>query len=219
MHYNTASCILDVFILLKWLCSGRIGLGWAHDVFTIAYHMLMHFHAYVPYILYIFIYLLYLVLFCVCMCVCVCVSFSLPLSLFLVYVSCVMTLKRKSTPSRNPLRSGASTSFDPTPSFVWFRDDKALQDFSENFSRWGVHSERQSFYHTSPTLTYPLSFTIGVGSHCVTFWSFVHSCWYRSSTPTYMDLIIQYLFLLLMFEVRGLWPFWILYLRCSVSRG
>ena len=48
-----------MFTLLNWLCADRIGLGWAHDVFTIAYHMLMHFHAYVLYILYILIYWLY----------------------------------------------------------------------------------------------------------------------------------------------------------------
>ena len=54
-----------VFTLLNWVFAGRIELGWAHDVFTIAYQMFMHFHAYIPYILYILIYWLYLVLFCV----------------------------------------------------------------------------------------------------------------------------------------------------------
>ena len=34
----------------------------------------------------------------------------------------------------------------------------------------------ESFCWISPTLTYPLSFTVGVGSHCVTSWSLVHSC-------------------------------------------
>ena len=64
-------------------------------------------------------------------------------SLSLVYVSCVMPPKRKSTPSRNPLRFGASTSCDPTPSHVRFCDDKTRQDFSKNFSRRGIHSEGQ----------------------------------------------------------------------------
>ena len=50
--------------------------------------------------------------------------------------------KNKSTPSRNSLHSGTSSS-NPTPSSVWFRDDKALQDFLENFSRRGNHSKRQ----------------------------------------------------------------------------
>ena len=77
----------------------------------------------------------------------------------------------------------------------------------------------KSFCQTSLTLTYPLSFTVEVRSHCVTFWSLVHPCLSRSSTLTCMDLIIQYLFLLLMFEVCTLWSHRILYHMCSVSRG
>ena len=46
-------------------------------------------------------------------------------------------------PSQNPLRTGASTSSDPTPSHIWFRDEDARKDFLENFSRRGVHSERR----------------------------------------------------------------------------
>ena len=91
--------------------------------------MFMHFHAYIPYILYILIYWLWLVLFCV------------SLSLSLVYVSCVMAPKHKSTPSRNPLCFKASTSSDPTPSHVRFRDDKADRTFRS--SRRAVHSKRQ----------------------------------------------------------------------------
>ena len=54
-----------------------------------------------------------------------------------------MAPKRKSTPARNPLRSGASSSTNPSPSTVWFRDDDAFMEFLENFSRQGIHSERQ----------------------------------------------------------------------------
>ena len=54
-----------------------------------------------------------------------------------------MTPKRKSTLARNPLRSGASSSFDPSPSTIWFRDDDAFKAFLENFSRRGIHLERQ----------------------------------------------------------------------------
>ena len=54
-----------------------------------------------------------------------------------------MAPKRKNTPSRNPLCSEVYTSFDPTPSHVQFRDDKSKSDFFENFSRRGIHSERQ----------------------------------------------------------------------------
>ena len=50
----------------------------------------------------------------------------------------------KSAPSQNPLRSRApSLSSDPTPSHIQFRDEDARKDFSENFSRQGVHSERR----------------------------------------------------------------------------
>ena len=54
-----------------------------------------------------------------------------------------MAPKHKSTPARNSLRSGASSSTDLSPSTVRFRDDDAFKAFSENFSRRGIHSEHQ----------------------------------------------------------------------------
>ena len=54
-----------------------------------------------------------------------------------------MAPKRKFNLARNPLHSGAASSFDPSPSNVWFRDDDAFKAFLENFSRRGIHSERQ----------------------------------------------------------------------------
>ena len=54
-----------------------------------------------------------------------------------------MAPKRKFTPSKNPLRSGASTSSDPTPSHILFGDKDARKAFLENFSRRGIHSECQ----------------------------------------------------------------------------
>ena len=68
---------------------------------------------------------------------------SLSLSLSLVYISASMALKGKSTPSQNPLHYGASTSPDPTPFSIRFHDEDAQKDFSEKFSRRGVHSERR----------------------------------------------------------------------------
>ena len=142
------------------------------------------------------------------------------LSLFLL-VSCSMAPKRKSTLSRNPLRSGASTSSDPTPSHVQFCDvmrrpnrTSLITFLNEAFIR-----NAKSFCRTSLTLTYPLSFTVGVRSHCVMSWSLVHLCLYKSSTPICMDLIIQYLSLSLAFKVCALWSLRILYPRCSMSRG
>ena len=70
-----------------------------------------------------------------------CSYLFLPLFLFMSVMS--MAPKRKSTPARNPLHPGASSSSDPSPSNVRFCDDDALKAFSENFSRRGIHSERQ----------------------------------------------------------------------------
>ena len=69
------------------------------------------------------------------------VFISLPLFLFTLVMS--MAPKRKSTPARNPLCSGSSSSSDSTPFSLRFHDDDAHKAFSENFSRLGVHSERQ----------------------------------------------------------------------------
>ena len=66
---------------------------------------------------------------------------SLPLFLFMLVVS--MTPKRKSTLAQNPLRSGLSSSSNPSPSNVQFRDDDAFKAFLENLFRRGIHSERQ----------------------------------------------------------------------------
>ena len=61
------------------------------------------------------------------------VFLSLPFFLFTLFVS--MAPKRKSTPSWNPLRSGTSSSSDPTLSHIRFCDDDAYKAFSEKFSR------------------------------------------------------------------------------------
>ena len=70
-----------------------------------------------------------------------CSSLFLPLFLFTLIVS--MAPKRKSTLAQNPLRSGAFSSSDPSPSNVQFRDDDSFKAFLENFSRRGIHLERQ----------------------------------------------------------------------------
>ena len=65
----------------------------------------------------------------------------LSLILFTLVVS--VAPKRKSTPTRNPFRFDASSSSDPSPSNIRFHDDDAFKAFLENFSRQGIHSERQ----------------------------------------------------------------------------
>ena len=68
------------------------------------------------------------------------VSFSFPLLLVMLVVS--MAPKRKSTLAQNPLHFEASfSSSNLVPLFFRFRNDDAHKAFSENFSRWGIHSE------------------------------------------------------------------------------
>ena len=172
--------------------------------------MLMHFHAYVPYILYILIYWLCFVLFCVFLSPFLSLLFTLVASWQLN-----ISLLRLGTlfVSVHPL---LLMLFPHMFGFVMIKPDRTFRRISldEVFIR-----NAKSFCRTSLTLTYPLSFTVRVGSHCVMSRSFVHPCWYKSSTPTCIDLIIMYLFLLLGFEVRVLWSLRILYSRCSTSRG
>ena len=67
-------------------------------------------------------------------------SFS---SLFLVTLVVSMAPKCKSTPARNPLHFGASTSSDHAPLSLRFHNDDAHKAFMENFSRRGIHSKCQ----------------------------------------------------------------------------
>ena len=147
------------------LCVQRFGLGCAHNAICFACHMFMHF----PCIHTLFsIYLLYLN----CLELFWLSFLSLPLFLFTFVVS--MTSKCKSTPARNPLHSGASSSSDFAP----------LSLFGSVMMMPTRHSQRtfldevfiqntKSYWRTLPTLTFPLSFTIGNGSHCVTSQSLV----------------------------------------------
>ena len=66
---------------------------------------------------------------------------SLSLSLFSFTLIVFMTSKRKSTPSQSPLHFGASTSSDPTPSYIRFHYEDAHKAFSKKFSWRGIHYE------------------------------------------------------------------------------
>ena len=115
------------------LCTDWFRLGWAHDAYLHVTCLCIS-HAYVQSFQYIWYYWCCLRLFWL--------SFLfLPLFLFTLVVS--MAPKCKSTPARNPLCFGASSSFDPSPSNVQFRDDDAFKAFSENFFRRGIHSKCQ----------------------------------------------------------------------------
>ena len=76
-----------------------------------------------------------------------------------------------------------------------------LRHFRKTFLDEAFIQNAKSFWRTLPTPTFPLSFTVGDGSHCVTSRSPVLSCLSRSSTPICTGLIGQYLFSSLVFEV------------------
>ena len=125
------------------MCAGRIGLGWAHDVFTFACHMFMHFSCTRTIFFFFFISIL-LILICVGTFLFV-PSLSLSLS-----VSCSMAPKRKSTQSQNLLRFGATSSFpsaNSIPFHVRFRNEKARTDFSEKFSWLRFSNPDRSLNH------------------------------------------------------------------------
>ena len=138
--------------MLNYLCAGRIGLDWAHDAISFAYHMFMH----SPCIHTLFsIYLLYLN----CFGTFLIVSLSLPLFLFTLVVS--MAPKRKSTPSQNPLRFGGIVffwSYSSLSSVSWWECPKGLlgelfstrcsfgklSHFRELCRHWPSHCHSQS---------------------------------------------------------------------------
>ena len=148
-----------------------IGLDWAEPMMHFVLHVTCSCisHAYVPSFQYIWYYWCCFGLFWL--------SFLfLPLFLFTLVVS--MAPKHKFTLAWNPLRFGASSSSDPSPSNVRFCDDDAFKAFSKDF-------------------------TVGDGSHCVTSRSHVLSCLSRSFTPTCMGLIVLHLSSSLAFEIRA----------------
>ena len=124
----------------NWLCAGRIGLDWAEPMIQFLLYVTCSCipHAYVFYFQYSCYIWNVLGLFSLSLSLSLSLSFSF---LFTLVVS--MAPKRKPTLSQNPFHFGASSSSDPSPSHIWFRDEDARKDFSENFSWQGVHSERR----------------------------------------------------------------------------
>ena len=102
------------------------------------------------------------------------VSLSLPLVLFTLVMS--MAPKRKSTSSQNPLCFGARLLLILLllifGSVMRMRERTSRRNFFDKVFIRNV----ESFWRTSPTLTFPLSFTIGDGSHYVMSRSLVHPC-------------------------------------------
>ena len=109
------SCILDV---CNWLCAEPMMQFLLHVTCSCISH---------AYVLYFSIYLLYLN----CFGAFLIVSFFPFFILFMLVVS--MTPKHKSTPTRNPLCSDASSSSDSTSLSLRFRNNDAHKAFSKNF--------------------------------------------------------------------------------------
>ena len=172
------------------MCAGRFGLGWAHDVFMFACHMFMHFSCICT-----FIYLYFDIDLCWCFSMC------FLLSLFLL-VSCSMAPKRKSTPSQNPFRFGASSSFDTTPFRYSSMMIKLERTFRRTFHNEAFIQNAKSFFWIFSILTFPLLSTVRVRNQCVASRSLVPPWSYINFTPICTDLIILYLILSLALEVR-----------------
>ena len=121
MHFRCVLYMLKLCVL--------IGLDWVELMMLILLHVTCSciFYAYIPFFSYFDIDIVWY-------------SLSLSLSLSLSH-SLHMAPKRKTTPSRNPFCSKASSSSDSSLLHVRFCDNKASQDFSENFSRRGIHSK------------------------------------------------------------------------------
>ena len=154
------------------LCADRFGLGWAHDAFSFACHMFMHF----PCIRTSFQYTWYiwncLGLFWL--------SFFLSLSASLRY-PCLWHL------SVNPLQP--ETLFVPVLLhllILLLLFGSVMMMPLRHFRRISLDvafiRNAKSYCRTLPTLTFPLSFTVGDGSHCVTSRSHVLSWLSRSFT-------------------------------------
>ena len=116
--------------------------------------------------------------------------------------SLLVMAPKKSIPSKNPIHFGSYSSSSAPSDFVWFRDEKAQDDYFENFSNRAIHSECRSFCLTFETLLYPMRLALGDGLLYVRNPRGVPTCSYRSFAPTCMPLIPLYLGLLRYSEVH-----------------
>ena len=125
-------------------------------------------------------------------------SLSLSLSLSLSHTfSFLVMAPKKSIPSKNPIHHGSSSSSSSSSSdSVQFRDEKARDDFFDNFmTEWFIPNAR-SFYLTFQTLLYLVRSALGDGFLYVRNPRDVPTCSYRSFTPTCTQSIPLYLGLL-----------------------
>ena len=169
------------------ICYVLLGLDWAKAMIFFLVCM-SHVHAYIPSFFYILIY------WCV-WCFSTCLSFFRlvaswhlnenplhPKSLFVLGYLLLLTLH---------LLMYSSVMIKPKRTF---RGTFVGEAFIRN---------AKSSYWIFLILTYPLSFTVGVGGHYVTSRSLVPPWSYRSFTPICMESILLYLISFLAFEVHA----------------
>ena len=163
------------------LCAGRFELGWAHDAFKFACHMLMHFHAYIPSILYIVIYC--------CWCFSNCHSLSLSLS----RVRISLLLWHLNTNLLHPRTLCILGHLLPLI-LHHLLFGSVMRTFVRTSRRTFVDEafirNATSFCQTFLTLAYLLLFIVGVGSYFVASRSPAPPWSYRSFTPICTESIL-----------------------------
>ena len=182
MHYIPlafSQCFMHLDVCL--ICTGRFGLGFNHWCnYFLACHMLMHISCIRTFS---FLSLFYLVI----------MFFLASPSLSLSLIDCVWH------PSANLLQigtlfhSGSSSSFDHPPLHVRFCDEKAQQDFFENFSKCGVLWYYSTQWHSHSGMRISMWDTLEVSNHDNTgvllqyarYQYLCNSVWYDSQRYTY----------------------------------
>ena len=160
LHYDNVSYILNV-CLPCWNDCMLVGLDWATPMMYFLLHITcscIFMHMYLTFSIFIYIDCDW--------CFLVCLSLSLSFSL-LLSISCSMA------PKQNLLHLGTlfvlGHPFLILPPLIFnFMMIKPNRTFRWTFLDETFIWNAKSFCQTSPTLTYPLSFTVSVGSHYVT---------------------------------------------------
>ena len=190
------SCILGVCYIC-WTVCVLLGLDWAEPMMHLYLHvtcLCIFMHTYLQFFIIWYIFLL--VLFWL--------SLSLSLSLSLTLVASwhlnVNPLRLETIFILGHLLLLFLTPVHLTYGSVMRRPSRTSQ---RTFHDEAFIRNAKSFYQIFLTLTYPLLSTVRVGSDYVVSQSHALPWSYWSSTPICTDLIILYLSLLLVFEVRA----------------
>ena len=191
--------------MLKWCV--LVGLDWAEPMIFLLLHVTCSyiFHAYAPFYLFIYIYIYIYIYFIDIKCVgtFLFVPFSLSFFRFVALWHLNGSLLRLGTlfVSGHLLLLLLLILLHPMSSSMMI---KPIRTFHRIFHDATFIQNAKLFYRIFPILTFPLSSTVGVGSHYVASRSLVPLWSYKSFSPIFMDSTILYLILSLAFEVRAL---------------